>query len=947
MKIALAFVCCLSAVPILAQRYESKYYGDRDGLPMTRITSLLEDRENGYLWVGSYAGVARFDGKDFETFTESEGLLNSIVTDLHQDSKNAIWIGTAKGVSKFDSGRFRNYPMRQVPISKITEFRDTIVTIHTSPSKNFSLIIVNDSILQPPVGFLPEGVIDAELAGQSLYIITKDYRLLRKDSLGTIEIKDFEENIFFIQINGSLGVISEGMYFRINGDSLVLADRTGRSMNKIMSPGEFFLTNFKDKFAGNFGKAELEILSEVPPTIQPSVFLQDSEGSFWIGTANDGLIKYYPISFEKLEDGDNSRTEILSFEEDNLNRIWVGSANKGLRIYKNEKLHKELIFDNAAKNRIRDISLDDRGHLWIATRDGVGKIDPTDFSTQWFFEGKVIKHVEFGFQNLLWIEFESGSLGYMKDQTFVEVADIKSLGGWAWDVKYWPEKGLMFVCTDTGRLLKFESESHFLNPDEILIPELKASIILSISFYGDFVLVATTGKGMALVNINSSSQVKYFSKNHGLSSDLITFIETDTKGKIWVGTLLGVDALRINNHGDVVSINHYGREDGLNTLTANAAIFSSGESFFGFKDGVYEYSASSLSKPISFPLHVEQISEARNGTLQSKIVQPLILSHEENSLVFSFKKVNKVGSGQVKYRYRLIEGQNETPFVPCDNRITLASLSPGKYQLAVQATDRDGQYTDESRFEFQIMPPFYQTIWFKFAMFVLLATIVTLLFYLRTKNEVRHALAIEQMRKEETNKIRKEIGQDFHDEMGNQLARIINYVSTLRFGTKSMDLEILEKTEHTAKYLLTGTKDFVWAIDPVNDNLQNLFVHIRDFGEKLLGEKSIEFRANYVLEDNPPLPHGYTRQINLIFKEAITNCFRHSKASKAELSFARKELGVEIMLSDDGVGFNDPSDADSLDGLSNMRRRAQKINGNIRIESVPKSGVKVILKIEV
>jgi len=196
--------------------------------------------------------------------------------------------------------------------------------------------------------------------------------------------------------------------------------------------------------------------------------------------------------------------------------------------------------------------------------------------------------------------------------------------------------------------------------------------------------------------------------------------------------------------------------------------------------------------------------------------------------------------------------------------------------------------------------------------------------------------------------LRKESARDFHDEMGNQLTRIINYVSLLKLngnangnGTNGHDL--YTKVEDSAKYLYSGTRDFIWSIDPVNDELSKLFIHIRDFGEKLFEEKQINFRAFNEVREKIRLPYGFSRQANLIFKEAMTNAFKSSEAHNVSFSLKRDENnGYELSLEDDGVGFF-PEQLEKSNGLQNIRERANRINALLRITSVKQEGTKIVL----
>jgi signal transduction histidine kinase len=236
----------------------------------------------------------------------------------------------------------------------------------------------------------------------------------------------------------------------------------------------------------------------------------------------------------------------------------------------------------------------------------------------------------------------------------------------------------------------------------------------------------------------------------------------------------------------------------------------------------------------------------------------------------------------------------------------------------------------------------------------------------RIRSRVAKVMETERIRQKEQESLRKEIARDFHDEMGNQLTRIINYVSLLKltvgqngsngngssngngrdhhengYGHLNGLGELFNKVEASAKNLYTGTRDFIWAIDPVNDELSQLFIHLRDFGVKLFEEKGIIFRANNTVRESYKLPYGFSREANLIFKEAMTNAFKHSQATNVTLNLSRRGEDFIIELTDDGVGFS--YSAITMNGLKNIRGRAEKINATLNIEGAPQEGTKVIL----
>jgi signal transduction histidine kinase len=229
-------------------------------------------------------------------------------------------------------------------------------------------------------------------------------------------------------------------------------------------------------------------------------------------------------------------------------------------------------------------------------------------------------------------------------------------------------------------------------------------------------------------------------------------------------------------------------------------------------------------------------------------------------------------------------------------------------------------------------------------LFILLAGAVTLILYLRVKSRVNKIMMMERIRVKEQETLRKEIARDFHDEMGNQLTRIINYVSLLKLNgtTKNGQADLYAKVEDSAKYLYTGTRDFIWSIDPGNDELSKLFLHIRDFGEKLFEEKNVSFRAYNEVKEKCKLPYGFSREANLIFKEAMTNTFKYARATNVSLTLTRVGDSFEMSFEDDGIGFF-TGEIEKFNGLKNIRERADRIKAILRIQSNKHKGTRIVL----
>ena len=95
----------LEGIQLSAQVYNSTPYSTEDGLVQSQVWAILEDHK-GFLWLGTHGGIARFDGRQFESYTLEDSITSDFITSLYQDENLNIWIGTEKGVACFDGYRF-------------------------------------------------------------------------------------------------------------------------------------------------------------------------------------------------------------------------------------------------------------------------------------------------------------------------------------------------------------------------------------------------------------------------------------------------------------------------------------------------------------------------------------------------------------------------------------------------------------------------------------------------------------------------------------------------------------------------------------------------------------------------------------------------------------------------------------------------------------------------
>ncbi|WP_323787782.1 sensor histidine kinase [Psychroserpens sp.] len=216
---------------------------------------------------------------------------------------------------------------------------------------------------------------------------------------------------------------------------------------------------------------------------------------------------------------------------------------------------------------------------------------------------------------------------------------------------------------------------------------------------------------------------------------------------------------------------------------------------------------------------------------------------------------------------------------------------------------------------------------------------ITTLIRLRQSRKQNDALRLafdKQIKLEkELSDVRDEIAQDFHDDLGNKLARI-SLLSNLISGEVSIDdpkvkSKIRQITED-ANGLYKGTRDFVFSLKSNSDYIEEIATYLSDFGEDFFEKTKVKFVVKKAISTNDKLPHYWNKQLVFIFKEALTNTLKHSKCDQVTLSFIFKNNTLTVSCIDNGLGISN-LDIDSSNGLSNMKNRAKKIGGLLRVDS--------------
>ncbi|WP_445747447.1 sensor histidine kinase [Polaribacter sp.] len=215
----------------------------------------------------------------------------------------------------------------------------------------------------------------------------------------------------------------------------------------------------------------------------------------------------------------------------------------------------------------------------------------------------------------------------------------------------------------------------------------------------------------------------------------------------------------------------------------------------------------------------------------------------------------------------------------------------------------------------------------------------------KVNSELQIALQKQQDLEQKLIQTRDNIAQDFHDDLGNVLARISLQTKMLlhsySFENENINTNI-KQINSDVNTLYQETRDFIFSLKTTSDDIFEFVNYLIDFGEDLFKNSNINFNVEKEIDNPIKLPDYWSRQLILIYKEAFTNTLKHSNATNAKLTILQKSSILKIAFTDDGKGFNQ-SEIAFKNGLANMKRRALKIGVDLEITST-KKGTSIIIQ---
>lgn len=963
-------------------------WGTQAGLPQNTVNAIAQTLD-GYLWLATYDGLARFDGTRFKIFGLEDGLPSVSISSLLVDQQGTLWVGTSgSGLCRLKNGKF-----------------ETIASPNEQPGGDTIVCLQEDSAGQIWVG---------TSAGLR---ICRDGKMEEDPAMGRLThepilclLRSRDGSVMWVATSANgLVKYEHGAWQPVAGPpdhenvaaECLLEDRQGRLWAGI---GNGVVLCLQD------GQWRSYTQQNGLPFAYTTCMAQDANDTIWAGSLDDGLYRFDGTNFNVLRKKDGlSAEDIRSLYCDHEGNLWVGTRTGGLDRLSQRKLMVVSAADGLTNDYTHGLAQTPDGTIWVGTvGGGLYRGGPAGFeafrstneprlyyyatvfplltapdgslwwgaafgllhwkdnhladcvTNQPWIRNAAVTALQNDGQGGLWIGTSLGHLVHYENGAFEEFphlvtrAAITALARQP-DGTLWvgtAASGLKMVREDSGEVLTITNGL-----------SSRTSIRALYLDHDNTLWIGTTGAGLCC---RRGGKVTRFSASAGLTPRTVSQIVEDDYGNFWLGCSRGIFKVRkadliacASGENTFVHCRSFGINDGM---LAEECTGGYGPAGLKTKSGLIciatvqgvvfidpkEQHAEEPPPPVLLEevlvggqpqaLATNHLS-ANTAAMPRLVIQPGAADIELHYTAIEFATPEKIG-----FRYRL-KGVDAN-WVESGSRRTAyyQHLPPGQYTFQVQACNADGVWNPSAtELAVTALPFFWEAAWFRGAMLAILLCLFAGAVILAVRRRYKHRLA----RLQTINAIERErlrISKDMHDHVGGMLTQVsqLTDMGLNETDDQSLVKSRLERIGNRARVAVQALDEIVWATNPKNDTLASFAEYVSRFGDEFF-----EFTKVRCWQEMPavlpalPLRADIRHNVFLAVREALNNALKHSHCTAVWLKLKLNDHEVTLEIEDDGAGFDPAERANAGNGLANMQARLAECGGRVELSPAPGKGTRL------
>lgn len=956
--------------------YHSQTWTTEQGLPGDAVRAVAQTRD-GYLWVATQAGLARFDGvrfkvfgkqnepafrtdecnvllegsdgslwvgtiggglmryRDgrFETYGRAEGLPTDVVNGLYEDREGRLWITSYEALTLFEGGRFKTFSTADggatvyaIPFREDEEGRVWCFRSRGLQTSNRGTLL-----------FYKDGELHSGEEAARLYAFRHGPAVTAFAGRGAAFWVNDTEARTLTRFDADPAV---GRRFAYEADEVP-------SLAREDARGDLWFVNARQGLR-LAREGRVYAVTEGPwPGGGINALYSDREGNLWVGSSG-GLTRLRPMPFRAYTTAEGLSNEtVWTIFEDTRGDLWLGTDN-GVNRLRGDEFTVYGARDGMAASGAVSVAEDREGRLWFASTLGLTSYDGREFRAYARSEGLLnenVRAVHSDSRGRLWIG-TVGGLHLFQDGKFRAFTTADGLSHNNVLFIYEDGAGGIWVGTPAG-LNRLRVDGRF----DVFTKKdgLGSDIVISAREASDGSLwFGTVGGGIARMR-----EGKFVSLTSvaGLGDDTVTTILEDDAGGLWMGSTRGVlrvSLRELNAFADgatrSVSCVTYGKADGLPTTDCSGGTQPAG---WRTRDGRLWFPTSK-----GFAV-VDPAALRRNELPPPVVVESLVVDREPKALgagavelqpgsravEFHFTALSFVDPSKVKFRYRLEGFERDWVEAGARREAFYTNLPPGTYRFVVLASNDDGVWNEQGAgLSFTLRPYFYQTVWF----YLLCALVAAGLMW------GVHRVRVRQLRREFVAVLgeRNRIARELHDTLAQGFTSVSMQLEAVN---AKMSMEDDAAREHLNQARLLVRSSLAEARRSVRD-LRSEWLDGGDLADALSGmARQLTAGADVRVEVSVTgttrnLPDAVEKTLLRVGQEALTNAVRHASPASVRVRLDYEEARVRLEVCDDGRGFPAETNGHSRGGgfgLRGMRERVEQAGGTLHVRSREGAGTEV------
>jgi signal transduction histidine kinase/ligand-binding sensor domain-containing protein len=898
---------------------------DSAGRHVDRVLSLAVAPDSA-LWIGTENGLLRYAAGRFVRFTASDGLPDREIHALHFDRTGRLWVGTERGAARYENGRFVRLPPAAGVLATVASFAEGHDGVLWVNSNGRFVTLDQERRVSAPTRELTAGGL-----------------------LGAL-LEDRDSVRWFVKRDGVAGErLGRVQQFHVGFGPEIMIEQEIAGRYWWATPEN----GVQEFYTSGTGGVQPYPLPDGTITYGARALLDGHDGNVWAGTVRDGLLRLKRNLFTTYRARHGLSNDIVTpVMEARDGSLWAGTNCGGVNVIdpaRQSVRTYRIPGERGGGGCIFSLAQDSSGAVWVGTWGwGLVRIE-NGVAQHMAGLGAIADSVIFALftdrRGTLWVGTSASGLAEVRAGKVSRIyTTAQGLAHNSVRVIKETRDGDLWIGTLEGlsRLRRDGRITTYTAKDG-----LSSEYVRAIHEGPDGTLwFGTYGGGL---NLLRDGRFVAITRSDGLADNVVSSVLEDGRGNLWMSGNTGIFRVAKQQLHDFADgkLRHvhsvlYGVADGLVNAETNGGFQPaawkdrSGRLWFPAIEGLASVDPE-RAVDIPRPPTVTVDEVVIDGEVRP-LTQAMRVGPGRPNIEFRYSGVSLSSPENVTFRYKL-ERLDPDWIEPGTRRVAYYSRLPaGEYRFLVTAANRDGLWNpNQASMNLVVLAPLYRRAWF----IVLMTLAMALILWTAHRAVLRSrtaAVADERSR----------LAREIHDSLLQGFVGIALqlHAASTRLALPPSQQPLIDRVLAMIDRTLTQARHAVWDLRPTGETVQELGIECQAAADRILAGSATTSRVVTRGRERSLNPIAQTECLRIV-EEALTNVRKHADARHAVVLLDYRLLSLRVTIRDDGKGCDPALNGKQPGhwGWLGMRERATRIGSRLVLESTPGTGT--LLRVDV